>query len=197
MYTWDALKDNARSPHHANPSGGLAFDIANSVKPSMVPTNFDHIDVPIIIFSARLQHIQGRVFSWSRQCIAVVLRMFLLSALRAPSAIGKMKCSPLFGVIISFALSLRAWISDASNFSSSSLSAQIDGVLTGRNRMTFHHAAKRNYWSFEWFSKSPFVKCFSLTRGLEHFADNSNTPQNRPTIFHPSQIATAQQKFLL
>ena len=40
-----------------------------------------------------------------------------------PPAGGYMKCSPFLDVIVSFALSLRAWISDASNFPNSSMCA--------------------------------------------------------------------------
>ena len=36
-----------------------------------------------------------------------------------------------------------------------------------------------------------------LPGGLEHFADGNSIPQNQPTIFHPSLIATVQQTFLL
>ena len=85
-----------------------------------------------------------------------------------PSAIGIVKISPFFGVITSFALSLRAWMSDASKFSISclrpkcllpkflqhtmhtqgifqvKLSYQTDGALTGLP------------------PKSPFIQCFSI-----------------------------------
>ena len=40
-----------------------------------------------------------------------------------PSAIGNVKFSPFLGVVTSFALNLRAWISDAFEISSSSMSA--------------------------------------------------------------------------
>ena len=63
--------------------------------------------------------------------------------------------------------------------------------------MIFYQGAKRNHWSFECFSKSPFAKVFShLTRGLEQFAESTDIPWNQPTIFHPCQIATVPQKFL-
>ena len=85
-----------------------------------------------------------------------------------PSAIRKMKISPFFGVLTSFALSLRAWISEASKFSSSclrpkcllskflqhtmhtqgifhvKLSYHIDGALAGLS------------------PKSPFIQCFPI-----------------------------------
>ena len=34
-------------------------------------------------------------------------------------------------------------------------------------------------------------------RGLERFADNSNTPWNQPTIFHPDRTAAISRMFLL
>ena len=36
-----------------------------------------------------------------------------------------------------------------------------------------------------------------LPRGLGHFADNNSTPENQPTTFHPSLIATIQRMLLL
>ena len=53
---------------------------------------------------------------------------------------------------------------------------------------------KKNHQAFEWFYKSPFTRSFHhLPGGLGHFADFNSIPQNQPTIFHPSLIATAQQ----
>ena len=46
------------------------------------------------------------------------------------------------------------------------LSYHIDGALTGlffcRNRVIFYYGAKRNHWSLDWFSKSPFILCFPI-----------------------------------
>ena len=47
----------------------------------------------------------------------------LPNSFAVPSANVTMKCSPLCGVHTLFALSLRGWISDASTFSNSSMSA--------------------------------------------------------------------------
>ena len=136
--------------------------------------------------------------------------------LTVPSAIGKRKISPFFGVIISFALSLRAWISDASQFSSSSMSAtkispfqslpqtvhiqtKLESWLVfRRNRMMFNHWRQTGLLVLSTVFQIALHMVFShLSRGLEHFADVSNVPSHQPTIFHPSQIATAQQKSLL
>ena len=95
----------------------------------------------------------------------------------------------VFTVLTSFALSLRAGFSHASKFSSSSMSAtkmspfQIHTThsayprnskknflaklvgsrqVFGRDRIICNHRTKRNYRSFEWFAKSPFIRCFSV-----------------------------------
>ena len=106
-----------------------------------------------------------------------------------PSANGNIECSLLCGVITAFAFTLRAWISDASkifqllnvcnhniSFPNSPCDQYISeeysrynfltelvepGLVSRRNRMIFN-CTKRHYWSFEWFSESPFVKCFPI-----------------------------------
>ena len=94
-----------------------------------------------------------------------------------------------FGMRTSFALSLRAWISDASIFSSSSTSATryvlskclphthvqwgclvglfetnlMESVLVFRwNRVKFHQRSWRNHCTTKWISKSPFKKSFPV-----------------------------------
>ena len=47
---------------------------------------------------------------WSRLRVASRTPQSLPDNFVVPSAIGKIKCSPLFGVLPSFALSFRAWI---------------------------------------------------------------------------------------
>ena len=64
--------------------------------------------------------------------------------------------------------------------------------------MIFNHCSKRNYWPFEWFSKSSVTRSFPVCpRGLGHFADSNSIPKNQPTIFHPIQIAAILLKYLL
>ena len=83
-----------------------------------------------------------------------------------PSASGKIKCSPFFGVVIFFALSLRAWISDV-QVSQLLLSATKISPLHSRGifqvKVSYQNGgAKRNYSPFEWFSKSSFIRSFPL-----------------------------------
>ena len=126
-----------------------------------------------------------------------------------PSAIGNIKKDHHFGSVhISFALSLQAWISDASTFSNSSTSATKPRCLLsrfsprtrhdrgifevnflaelmqsrqvfGRNRVIFDHRTKRNYGSFKWFAESPFVRCFPIRQEILHVSQIGNPP----TIF--------------
>ena len=105
-------------------------------------------------------------------------------------AIENMKISLLCGVITSFPLILRGWISDASMFSKSSKSAirisafqnlsEINSYprkIPGKtflpswwsldefsrwHRMILNRCSKRNYWPFEWFSESSFVRCLPI-----------------------------------
>ena len=105
-----------------------------------------------------------------------------------PSGIGNLHCSPLFGVTLWSALSSRAWTSDVSKISSSSMSAtkispfQIHSrnqcvseepstynfltklvepwLVFRRNRMIFIHCTTRDDLALKWFSESPFIKSF-------------------------------------
>ena len=64
--------------------------------------------------------------------------------------------------------------------------------------MIFNRCTKRNNRAFEWLSQPPFIRCFHhLPRGLGHFENNNSIPQNQPTIFRPSLMATILQTFLL
>ena len=73
-----------------------------------------------------------------------------------PSASGNMKCSPLFGVIISLALSLRAWISDAPKFTSFMSATKIFPFqISPREPIhiqgTFQvKLSLPNWWSLDW-----------------------------------------------
>ena len=96
-----------------------------------------------------------------------------------------MKCSLLCGVNTSIALSIRGWISDSSRFSSLrpknisfpnfsprsthtperfrvGLSCQIDEFMIDLALKSddIQPLLQKELWSFEWFSKSPFVRSF-------------------------------------
>ena len=139
--------------------------------------------------------------------------------------LGVMKLPLLFGVITSFALSLRAWISDPAKFSSSSMSAtkispsQIPSAYTAYPRNIPGNTFLPNWWSLCWSSAEmdgilprsqtesrglqmilqiAFHEVFShLPAGSGHFADNSSIPLDQPIIFHPRRIVTVQQMVLL
>ena len=100
--------------------------------------------------------------------------------------------SPLMGVNTSFALSLRAWSSDASISSNSSMSAtrmspfQIPpagntyprntlGKTLGPNWSSldrsfagtgFDHCSKRFYWAVTWYSEPPFTGCLPIRQEI-------------------------------
>ena len=110
----------------------------------------------------------------------------------------------LFGCFnTSFALSLPAWISDASIFSNSSMSAtEMSPVLIlpayktveefsrwdfltelveswqvfGRYWVIFHHRTKWNYWSCKWFAEPPFVRCFPIRHEVLNVSQMAATP---------------------
>ena len=81
--------------------------------------------------------------SWSRMRVNFRIPYSLPYNWTVPSAIGSMKLSPLFGVIMSFALRLQAWISDTAfpnspreqcmseGQSRLNCLTKIDGALTG------------------------------------------------------------------
>ena len=114
--------------------------------------------------------------------------------LTVPSATGNMKFPLLCGVNTSFAFSLRAWSSDASISSNSSMSAtmmspfqiphRVQYITEGftwqdiwtkltysrlvfrRNRVTFDHCSKRYCWSVEWHSEPPFMWCLPIRQEI-------------------------------
>ena len=85
-----------------------------------------------------------------------------------------------------FALSLRAWMSDASNVYTSMSATMMSPFdmhpayntnpkkilgktflpnwwsLFGRTRMILNHQSDRNFWPTEWLSKTPFMRCFPV-----------------------------------
>ena len=98
-----------------------------------------------------------------------------------PSPIGNLNFSPFLDVNISSALSLRAWISDASNCPSSSISAtnaysrNISGKTFLPNSWSLDWSfteignystkfSERNDQSLKWFSKSSLTKCSSICK---------------------------------
>ena len=121
--------------------------------------------------------------------------------------------SPLLSIRTSFAWSLRAWISDPTKLSISSMPATemsfpntslspapLQDLFTKlvesrlvfhRNRTIANHRSKRKYWPTKWFSKAPLIRCFPSD------ADSSNIPWNQPTTFDPNQIAEVARRFLL
>ena len=137
-----------------------------------------------------------------------------------PSAVKK-----ICGVNTAFALSLGAWISDASMFSSSSMSAtgcllskfhtrsirirgifqvklscRTGGILIG----LWQKSGGILPWSHtEWLvlgmvRRIVFHQVFShLPGSLQHFTNSRSIPLNQPTTFRPSQITTVQQTYLL
>ena len=100
------------------------------------------------------------------------------------------KYSLVCGVNTSFAVILGGWISDASMFSNSSMSATSISPLQNnhrdwcisdeyscqnclaelvkpclvscRNRIIFNHCTKRKFSTFKWFSESPFIRSFPI-----------------------------------
>ena len=111
-----------------------------------------------------------------------------------PSAIRNVKFSLFFSAITSYAVSLRAWISDASKFSSSSMSAtkmspfQIPSAYNAYPRNMPSKTCLPNWWildkslaeigwysiieakkyhrSFEWIAKSPFIRCVPVRQAV-------------------------------
>ena len=77
-------------------------------------------------------------------------------SLALPSASGNLNNSPFLDVNISFALSIRAWISEASNLPSSSISATIISpyqILPATNAYSRNFSGKTflpNWWSLHW-----------------------------------------------
>ena len=143
----------------------------------------------------------------------------LPSNFAVPSAIRNMKCSPFLDIIVSFALSLRAWISDAFNFPSSSISATMwlpSRFFPATNAYPRNLPCKTflpNWWG----QRSEFIQPFApqgmigplngspnrfsqsvlpSAKRCRTFADSNSIPLNQPTIFHTSQIATILQTFL-
>ena len=133
--------------------------------------------------------------------------------LPVPSATRNMKLSPFIGVNTSFALSLLAWISDASISSNSSpakkkqnrgiclvrLLLQIDVISIcpsqrkGDIRPLLQTVSLVRLRAF----RTAFrMESPHQTRDLECFADSSNTPWNPPTIHCPDLCATIPQMSL-
>ena len=70
--------------------------------------------------------------------------------------------------------------------------------VCSRNREIFYHLSKRTNWPIKLVLQAAFHMVSShLPRVLEYFANSNCTPKNQPTIFHPSRIVTALQRFLL
>ena len=128
-----------------------------------------------------------------------------------------MKLSPFSGVMASFALSLRAWISGAHKFSGSSRSAthmspfQIPHAYNACPRnipgATLH--TRTGGWLTGLYQKSGDIQplnqmvlpvlqmvhqialhkvFYSPTRGLERFAESSNTPRIGPPFFVQARL---------
>ena len=139
--------------------------------------------------------------------------------LTVPSATGNIKFPPLIGVNTSFALSLRAWNSDASISSNSSMSATIMSpfqILTACNACPNYIFLARILGRIDAVQiglsqkqgdirlllqtvllvrQRAFRTAFQMvssdqTRDLECFADSSSIPWNPPTIHYPDLIAT-------
>ena len=67
-----------------DPFGGFSHSTVNFVSPVHESDKLQiHIDVPRLVNTALLQHVQICVWFWSHQYMSVVLGMFLLSAHRA------------------------------------------------------------------------------------------------------------------
>ena len=129
------------------------------------------------------------------------------------------KISSLIGVNTSFALSLRAWSSDASISSNSSISAinvslfqipsadktypkinlprLLDSLDSSLAEIKWYSttAPDGDNWSVKWhaFQMVPSHQ----TRDLECFEDGSDTPWNPPTILCPDLTAMAPQMYFL
>ena len=137
--------------------------------------------------------------------------------------LGILKLSPFVGVNTSFALSLRAWSSEASI---SSKSAMSDVSFPNSPLHTIHYRAMylarlldqtdvvSICLSKSWGDIRPLLQKVSLVRWKafraafhmvfsqqkedpEYFAGRSNTPWNPPTIHWPDLTATAPQMSLL
>ena len=161
----------------------------------------------------------------SRIKVDVLRRWSPPQILTVPSATGNIKLSPFIGVNTSNALSLRAWSSDASICSNSSMSAmsrspfQIPPACNaypmnfpdktlGPNWCSLHWSLaeigwystivpKCNNWAIKWNSEPRFLRVsIHQTRDLVCFADSSNTPWNPRTVQCPDLIATIQQRCL-
>ena len=122
-----------------------------------------------------------------------------------PSATGSFKMSHLCGANTSFALSLRRWISDASIFSKSSMSAtrmspfQIlpatDAYprnILGNTFLPIWWSTKRNYWTFKWFSQTSFVWSLPIRQEI---CDVSQIGVTFPGICPPFFIQTWLQQY--
>ena len=125
-----------------------------------------------------------------------------------------------------FALSLRAWSSDASISSISSMSATVmspfqilsriqditeectwqdfwtklmqSRLVFRRNGVIFDDCSKKYTWSVKGFSEPPFIRCLPIRQKiLQYFADSSSIPWNPPTIHCPDLIATIPQMSIL
>ena len=150
----------------------------------------------------------------------VLLQRFWLFHLR----LGILK--NFMGVNTSLALSLLAWISDASIRSNSSMSAtrmspfQIPSAFNASPRnftgKTFGPnwcnldwsfteigwystiAPNGYYWSVKWYSEPLLIGCLPIRQDIFNvFADSNNTPWNPPTIRCPDLIATVPQMSFL
>ena len=145
--------------------------------------------------------------------------------LTVPSAIRKeFDCFTFFRASVPPSHSLRAWISDASKFSSSYMSVnmmslfQILPAYNAYRRNIPSRTFLSNWWSIDWsvgeigwcsvmdpkgitdsLNGSPNRRLYEFSswrRDLKHFADNSNIPWNQSIAFRPRLITTVLQKLL-
>ena len=119
---------------------------------------------------------------------------------------GMRNCSLLLGFRISFALSLRAWISfsssskvrdddvsfpDATGIQHISQEDAWQHFLTKLVESILNHRSERNYWPNEWFSQAPFIRCFPVR---SEFLDVSQITVTFHGISPPFFIQTGLQK---